>query len=79
MPEMSGIETIRQIRKIIGDDSAIILMSAYDRADIEHEARQAGVLHLFQGVLLVFLRIKYTRRFFMIWSLRCFRIALSCF
>ncbi len=43
MPEMSGIETIRQIRKIIGDDSPIILMSAYDWTDIEHEARQAGV------------------------------------
>ena len=42
MPEMSGIETIRQIRKIIGDDSPIILMSAYDWADIEQEARQAG-------------------------------------
>lgn len=42
MPEMSGIETIRQIRSIIGNNSPIILMSAYDWADIEQDARQAG-------------------------------------
>ncbi len=43
MPEMSGVETVRQIRRIVGDDSPIILMSAYDWSDIEQEARQAGV------------------------------------
>ncbi len=43
MPELSGIETVREIRKIVGDDSPIILMSAYDWTDIEEEARQAGV------------------------------------
>ena len=43
MPEMSGVETVRQIRRIVGDDSPIILMSAYDWSDIEAEARQAGV------------------------------------
>lgn len=43
MPELSGIETVREIRKIVGDDSPIILMSAYDWTDIEKEARQAGV------------------------------------
>ena len=43
MPEMNGIETVRMIRKIVGNDSPIILMSAYDWADIEQEARQAGV------------------------------------
>ncbi len=43
MPELSGIETVRRIRKIVGGDSPIILMSAYDWTDIEREARQAGV------------------------------------
>ncbi len=43
MPDMSGVETVRQIRRIVGQDSPIILMSAYDWADIEEEARQAGV------------------------------------
>lgn len=43
MPELSGIETVREIRRIIGQDSPIILMSAYDWSDIESEARQAGV------------------------------------
>ena len=43
MPELSGIETVKQIRKIVGHDSPIILMSAYDWSDIEQEARQAGV------------------------------------
>ncbi len=43
MPELSGIETVREIRKIVGEDSPIILMSAYDWTDIEDEARRAGV------------------------------------
>ncbi len=43
MPDMSGIETVRGIRKIVGDESPIILMSAYDWTDIEAEARKAGV------------------------------------
>ncbi len=43
MPELSGIETVREIRKTVGDESPIILMSAYDWSDIEQEARGAGV------------------------------------
>ena len=43
MPDMDGITTVRQIRAIIGDDSPIILMSAYDWTDIEQDARSAGV------------------------------------
>ena len=43
MPEMSGVETVRQIRAIVGEEHPIILMSAYDWSDIEQEARQAGV------------------------------------
>ncbi|MEG1658719.1 MAG: response regulator, partial [Oscillibacter sp.] len=43
MPEMDGIETAREIRKIVGPDVSIIIMTAYDWASIEEEAKQAGV------------------------------------
>ena len=43
MPDMDGIETARQIRKIVGPDVTIIIMTAYDWASIEHEAKLAGV------------------------------------
>lgn len=43
MPELSGVETVRQIRRIVGDDSPIILMTAYDWSDVEQQAREAGV------------------------------------
>ncbi|MDD3277576.1 MAG: response regulator [Lachnospiraceae bacterium] len=43
MPEMDGIETARQIRRIVGPDVTIIIMTAYDWAAIEHEAKLAGV------------------------------------
>ncbi|MEG1932763.1 MAG: response regulator, partial [Pygmaiobacter sp.] len=43
MPDMDGIETTRKIRKIVGPDVTIIIMTAYDWAAIEAEAKQAGV------------------------------------
>ncbi|HJJ28995.1 MAG TPA: response regulator [Methanocorpusculum sp.] len=43
MPDMNGIETARRIRKAIGDDVPIIILTAYDWTDIEEEAREAGV------------------------------------
>lgn len=43
MPEMDGIETAREIRKIVGPDVTIIIMTSYDWANIEHEAKLAGV------------------------------------
>jgi CheY-like chemotaxis protein/two-component sensor histidine kinase len=43
MPDQNGIETVRQIRKIIGDNTPIIILTAYDWADIEQEAKEAGV------------------------------------
>lgn len=43
MPDMNGIETVRRIRKIIGKDTPIIILTAYDWADIAEEAREAGV------------------------------------
>ncbi|MDD4850018.1 MAG: response regulator, partial [Gemmiger sp.] len=43
MPEMDGIETARQIRKIVGPDTTIIIMTSYDWESIEHDAKLAGV------------------------------------
>ncbi len=43
MPDMNGIETVRRIRKIISEDVPIIVLTAYDWADFEQEARDAGV------------------------------------
>ena len=43
MPETSGIETARRIRNVVGDEVPIIILTAYDWADIEGEARSAGV------------------------------------
>ena len=43
MPDMNGIETVRRIRKIVGQDASIIILTAYDWVDIEKEAREAGV------------------------------------
>ena len=43
MPDLNGIETVRRIRQIIGDSRPIIILTAYDWADIEEEAREAGV------------------------------------
>ena len=43
MPEMDGIETARRIRAIVGPEVTIIIMTAYDWAAIEHEAKSAGV------------------------------------
>ncbi len=43
IPDMNGIETIRQIRKVITEDVPIIVLTAYDWSDFEEEAREAGV------------------------------------
>ncbi len=43
MPDMNGVECVRRIRAAIGNERPIIILTAYDWADIEHEAREAGV------------------------------------
>ena len=43
MPEMDGVETTRQIRSIVGDESAIIILTAYRWDDVLEQAMQAGV------------------------------------
>ena len=43
MPDMNGLETVRQIRRFISEEVPIIVLTAYDWADFEDEARAAGV------------------------------------
>ena len=43
MPDMNGLETVRRIRRIIGNNKPILILTAYDWADIEEEAKEAGV------------------------------------
>ena len=43
MPDMNGIETVRQIRKVTSEEVPIIVLTAYDWTSIEEEAREAGV------------------------------------
>jgi len=64
MPGMDGIETTKALRKAIGNEVPIIIISAYDWSDIELEARSAGanafiskplfksrMSHLFKGLV----------------------------
>lgn len=43
LPGMDGIKTAREMRKQLGHDVPILLISAYDCSDIEEEAREAGI------------------------------------
>ena len=57
MPEMDGVETARQIRLVVGNESAIIILTAYHWDDILEKATEAGVdsfvaKPLFSGNLL---------------------------
>ena len=43
MPGIDGIETARRIRNLVGGDTMIIMITAYDWSGIEAEARAAGI------------------------------------
>lgn len=43
MPDMDGIETARQIRKRIGKEIIIIVLTSYEFSEIEEEAKAAGI------------------------------------
>ena len=43
MPDMDGVETARQIRSVIGNEAAIIILTAYNWDDVFEEAIEAGV------------------------------------
>ena len=42
MPDMDGLDTVRAIRRKLGSDVPIIIISAYDYSDIEEEFLEAG-------------------------------------
>lgn len=42
MPDMNGLEAAKKMRKHLGDNVPILIISAYDWSDIEEEAREAG-------------------------------------
>ena len=43
MPDMDGVEVTRRIRREVGNDVPIVMISAYDISAVEEEARAAGV------------------------------------
>ena len=43
MPGMDGLHTAREMRKHLGDNVPILIISAYDWSEIEEEAKEAGV------------------------------------
>ena len=43
MPEMDGVETTRQIRSIVGQDTPIIILTSFNWDDVVDEASEAGV------------------------------------
>ncbi len=43
MPGLDGVETARRIRAEVGSDVPILVLTSYDWAEIEAEARQAGI------------------------------------
>ncbi|MBQ6297505.1 MAG: response regulator [Selenomonadaceae bacterium] len=43
MPEMDGIELTHEIRKILGEDTTVIVLTAYDWYEVEERAVKAGV------------------------------------
>ena len=51
MPEQDGVEVTREIRKMIGSESAVIVLTAHDWVDIEKEALDAGVDHFMEKPL----------------------------
>ena len=43
MPDLDGVECVRRIRKEVGNDVPIFVLSSYDVSEIEEEAEEAGV------------------------------------
>lgn len=43
MPEMDGLQTAQEIRREVGPDLPIIILSGYDWSNVETEAREIGI------------------------------------
>ena len=53
MPEMKGIQITRKIRKVLGAEPPIVVLTSYDWLDIEREALEAGVTAFFAKPLFL--------------------------
>ena len=67
MPEMDGVETTRQIRSIVGNDTPIIILTSFNWDDITEEAKAAGVdtfvaKPLFAGTVMEEFREAFRRK-----------------
>lgn len=63
MPDMNGLEATRQIRKIIGTDIPIIILSAYDIEEYEAEAKAAKANGFITKPLYKSKQLKVLQRF----------------
>ncbi|MFQ8890127.1 MAG: response regulator [Bilophila wadsworthia] len=61
MPEMDGIEATRRIREVVGPETLIIIITAYDWTSIEQRAREAGA-NAFLSKPLLFGPLSYALR-----------------
>lgn len=43
MPDMDGIQTAKAIRRLVGSETLVVVMTAYEWKEIEADARRAGV------------------------------------
>ena len=59
MPELDGIETARRMRRYVGPDVLIIIISAYDWSGIEEQAKAAGVNAFIAKPIFCFKFIQY--------------------
>ena len=67
MPDMDGLETTRQIRSAVGDETPVIILTSYSWEDIAEEAKAAGVdtfvaKPLFAGSVLDEFRAAFARK-----------------
>jgi len=67
MPEMDGVETTRQIRAVVGQDTPIVILTSYNWDEVAEEAKHAGVdtfvaKPLFAGTVLDQFREAFLRK-----------------
>lgn len=43
MPDMDGIQTTKAIRRLVGAETLVVVMTAYEWKELEADARHAGV------------------------------------